>query len=418
NANAAARTRNLQTAVVQRGTLIATVSEAGNVAAPDAVDLNFKSSGRVTKVDVTVGAKVNKGRVLMTLDPTDLDLALKTAQDNLVTARSNYARVAGKAAVNPDQLIAAKAALDNARLALQNAQAAYDTAGGASNPNIAATTQAVSLTVAADNYQAALASYTIAAQNITATSVITAQAQLEQAQTAVDQATANLNDANIISPIDGVVAAVNFHVGDSANGSGAGASSSSTISGTSSTGSGSTGSETPTPQAGSSTTGGATPAVTVVNLSSLQVQATVAEVDLPKIKTGDKADVTFDALPGKTYSATVTEMGPAGTVTEGVVNYPITLALTNADTAVMPGMTANLNIAVDQAKDVLFIPTRAVHTQGNRKVVTRLVGGKEITTPITTGLANDQDIQEIMDGHKAGETVTVTIFRGQKRMDI
>ncbi|MCX7839344.1 MAG: hypothetical protein N2559_07810 [Anaerolineae bacterium] len=100
-------------------------------------------------------------------------------------------------------------------------------------------------------------------------------------------------------------------------------------------------------------------------------------------------------------------ISPSGTVTQGVVNYPVTLALTNADEQVKPGMTANLTIEVERRDNVLLIPTRAVRTQGNQRIVTVQKDGQLVPTRVTTGLSNESFI-EVMSGLQEGDVVIVT----------
>src|SRR5512135_3527375 len=163
SANAAAANSHLQTATVQRGTLVATVSSAGNVTAPQEAALTFQATGRVVQVNVQVGDTVKKDQVLMTLDTTDLDLALKGAQANLASAQASFDAAKAKSGTNADQLIAAKAAVDKAAAAVQQAQAAYDGIGGASNPSIGMTAQSATLQQATSDYTAALANYKVTA---------------------------------------------------------------------------------------------------------------------------------------------------------------------------------------------------------------------------------------------------------------
>jgi multidrug efflux pump subunit AcrA (membrane-fusion protein) len=89
-ASAATTNSRIQTVTVQRGTLVATVSAAGNVSAPEEAAMAFQTSGRIAKVNVQVGDVVRKGQVLMELDTADLELALRTAQANLASAQANY----------------------------------------------------------------------------------------------------------------------------------------------------------------------------------------------------------------------------------------------------------------------------------------------------------------------------------------
>lgn len=364
-ASAATTTTTQQTVAVTRGSLTATVSAAGNVSAPAQVALTFQTSGRVTQVNAQVGDVVKKGQVLMQLDDTDLQTALKSAQLDLANAQANYDSTKIKTNQNPNQLLVAKAALDKATVALQKAQADYNAV--AWRPDVGMTTQSQALQSASIDYESAKANYEITASAINDVALKQAQAQLDSAKIAVEQAQRNLDKAKLIAPFDGVVAAVNYSVGDTASAS----------------------------------------AMTVVDMSQLQVKVTVAEVDIAKIKVGETAQMTLDALPGKTYNAKVLSIAPVATVTQGVVNYPVTVAITNSDGAVKPGMTANLNIVVDQRDNVLLVPLRAVRTQGNQKSVTVAYQGQNISVPVTVGLTNDQSAEITSGNLKEGDRVVL-----------
>jgi len=410
---------SVQTTTVKRGSLVATVSAAGNVSAPNQVAAAFESStldvsGRVAKVNVKVGDTVTKGQVLMQVDTTKLNLALQTAQSSLSSAQVSYDQTkadlnfalrtaqasfdsaaasleAAKAsnAQNPNSLIVAKSTLDSAAVTLQKAQTDYDAV--AWRPDVGMTTQASTLQSATIEYQSALASYKIAAAKINdsdlksaqatyttaqvaleqaqknlETKLATAQATLDSAKLDVEQAQRNLENAKLVAPYDGVVSAVNYGVGDSATGT----------------------------------------AVTIVDLSLLQVKVTVAEVDIAKIELGQTATMTLDALPDKTYHAKVIAISPVGTVTSGVVNYAITMELTDSDGSIKPGMTATLAIEVERRDNALLVPAKAVRTQGNQKIVTVQSKGQSAQKTVTTGLSNDSSI-EITSGLQEGDVVVL-----------
>ncbi len=415
NASAAATTVRAQTATVTRGTLVATVATAGNVSAPTTAALAFSSSGRVAKVAVQIGDKVKKDQLLIQLDTTDLQLSLRTAQASLASAQANYDStqvslqdavktaqsnlassqanldsVKAKNDTNLDQVIVAKTALDKAKIALDQAQGAYNSISW--RGDAAMTTQATNLQNATADYNSALANYNITVAGINDTAVRSAQASLDNAQVAldqaqknidtstkqaqsqldsakigVDQAQRNLNNASLYAPFDGYVSAVNFSTGDTAS------------SGT---------------------------AVSLVDLSNLQVKVLIAEVDMAKIAVGETADMTLDALPGATYQAKVIAISPVGTVTQGVVNYPVVVSVQNPDAAVKPGMTANLAVQVDKRENVLVVPLRAVRTQGNQKIVTVEYKGQQIQTPVGTGLSNDTQV-EITNGLQEGDVIVL-----------
>ncbi len=425
-ASAASAKNTTQTFAVQRGNLVATVNAAGNVSAPNTVSLAFSSSGRVASVPVKVGDQVKKGQLLMQLDTTDLELSLKaaqttlaskrasleateadlqfalrTAQAKLASAQASYDTAKAKAGTGVDQLVSAKITLDQSKSALTQAQGNYN--DNAWKGATGAMKQYLELQTAQANYDAALSNYNITAAGVNDTSVReaqaavdsaqvaleqaqqdedtslrTAQAAVDSAKLAVDQAQRNLDNATLYAPFDGLVSAVNYNPGDSI-GSSSSSSSSTTVQ----------------------------TAVCVVDLSNLQVQVSIVEVDIARVQVGQSIQVTMDALPDKTYAAKVLNIDPVGTVTSGVVTYPVTVALTDADAAVKPGLTANLAIEVDRRDNVLLVPTRAVHTQGTLKTVNVMRNVKSVATIVSTGLSNDTMV-EITSGLNQGDQVVVS----------
>lgn len=360
------------TATVTRGNLVATVSAAGNIAAPEDAQLAFQQAGRVTKVNVQVGDVVKKGQLLMEVDSTDLELAYKTAQLNFANAQANYESAKIKNEQNINQLLVTKAALDKALIALQKAQSDYNAV--AWRPDVGMMAQAQTLQTATIDYQTALANYRINVSNINDIALKQAQTQLESSQVAVDQAKRNLEKTKLYAPFDGVVSQVNASVGDNVSGV----------------------------------------AVVVVDMANLQVRVTVAEVDVAKIKAGQTAQMTMDALPNKTYTAKIQSVAPVATVTQGVVNYNVVANITDNDGAIKPGMTANLTITVEQRNNVLLVPVRAVRTQGNQRRVTVLYKEQNIDVAVVTGLTNEQFVEiasstpELKEGDQVVLTQTTT----------
>lgn len=361
----AATTPRVPTTTVARGSLVATVSAAGNVSAVKSATLGFQVAGRVTQVNVQVGDAVKAGQLLMQLDLTDANLALRDAQAQLTSAQATLDNAKSKNEQNPNQLLVAKSGLDKAIAALQTAQGNYNAV--AWRNDILSSQQAAALASATADYQSALGNFKITAATINDSALRTATASLDQAQIAVAQAQRNIEKAKIVSPFDGTISIVNFNVGDSA-GTGA--------------------------------------AVALADLSTLQVKVTLAEIDVAKVKVGQSAQMTLDALTGETFDAKVTALGPVATITQGVVNYPVIVSLNNPGNAIRPGMTANMSIQVDRRDNVLLIPTRAIRSQGNQRIVTVLFKGQNIQVPITTGLSNDTSI-EITTGLNEGDEVIV-----------
>jgi HlyD family secretion protein len=78
-----------------------------------------------------------------------------------------------------------------------------------------------------------------------------------------------------------------------------------------------------------------------------------------------------------------------GTATQGVVNFKVTVELTDADASVKPGMTAAVNIVVEEITDVILVPNRAVRLVDGERVVYLLEEGEPVMKEIRLGSSSD-----------------------------
>ncbi|HVY67799.1 MAG TPA: efflux RND transporter periplasmic adaptor subunit, partial [Patescibacteria group bacterium] len=206
-------------------------------------------------------------------------------------------------------------------------------------------------------------------------SLLAAQAQLQNAQLAY-------SNNMMTSPFDGTVAALNNQTGDQVTAS--------------------------------------TEIATVVTNHSLAV-IPLNEVDVSKVKVGDKATMTFDAVDGLTITGEVAEVDNIGTVSQGVVNYNVKLSFDTEDDRVKPGMSVNASIITDIQADVLAVPNAAIKTAGTRTYVEELdasstesaaTGSGVIskTAPaqvtVTTG-ASDDNYTQILSGLNESDSIVV-----------
>ena len=98
----------------------------------------------------------------------------------------------------------------------------------------------------------------------------------------------------------------------------------------------------------------------------------------------------------------------AATVSQGVVNYPVTVQVTDADARVLPGMTAAVTIIVAQHDNVLLVPNRAIHTSGAGRTVTVLFQGQQISVPVTIGLVGTTYTEVDGTSLKEGDEVVIS----------
>lgn len=178
-----------------------------------------------------------------------------------------------------------------------------------------------------------------------------------------------------------------------------------------------------------------TSGMTVAQLITSEKIAEVSfnEVDALKIKIGQKAKLTFDALPNLEIKGEVVEIDPIGTESQGVITYNVKIALLEDNENIKPSMSVNAEIIIDSKENVLVLPNSAIKTFNNRKYVEIISGielnERDLRTGITlksnpqrkfikTGLSNDL-MTEILEGVEEGEyVISSTISQSNKNAQI
>lgn len=147
------------------------------------------------------------------------------------------------------------------------------------------------------------------------------------------------------------------------------------------------------------------------NLGTLLTKAKIVtiplnEVDISKTSVGQKATLSFDALPDLSIAGSVTQIDTIGTTSQGVVNYNVKVAFLTEDDRVKPGMSASVSIITNTHADVITVPNAAIRQTDGQSTVQIL--SSEAAPPevriVQVGLANDQ-VTEIVSGVQEGEMV-------------
>jgi HlyD family secretion protein len=255
----------------------------------------------------------------------------------------------------PADFAAADTAVAQAQQALNQAQQAYDLVKNGPDP-----TKLASLQAAVTDAQTA---YDLVKNGPNPDDVAAAKARI-----AADQAT--INTMKITAPFSGTVTDVSVLVHD---------------------------------QVSSGTT-----AFRIDDLTHMLIDLSVSELDIPNIQLDQAATITFDAIPTKTYQGKVVVVSQTGTSSQGVVNFTVTVEVTNPDSDIHPGMTAAVNVITATHKNVLIVPSRAVRTttSGGHTVVI-LSEGKQTTVPVTVGLTDDINTEISGSGIQQGDTVVL-----------
>ena len=148
-----------------------------------------------------------------------------------------------------------------------------------------------------------------------------------------------------------------------------------------------------------------TTAFRIDDTDRLFVEVEISEVDINKVKIGQGAELSFDAIPSQTYAAEVTEVSSVGTEIDGAVNFLVKLTISDPDNNVRPGMTAAVNIIVSEIKDILVVPNRAIRLQGGKRVVYVLKDGKPVPVEVKLGASSDVDSEIISGDLKVGDQI-------------
>lgn len=155
------------------------------------------------------------------------------------------------------------------------------------------------------------------------------------------------------------------------------------------------------------------PLLVIGDLSTLVVRCELNQIDIAKVEVDQKAVLTFDALPQRTFIARVTKTAPAAVkqAERNIEVFPVEATLVDADPAIRPGMTADVRFQIDVRPDVMSVPIEAVVKKSDGKsYVTKIVAreGKERTelAEVQVGARNDREL-ELSSGVIEGEKLLI-----------
>lgn len=346
-----------QTAQVERGTLIVSVSGSGQVASVNNASVTTQATGVVNKLYVKDGDSVKAGDPIADID---LDLSGKqksaaalasyqSAKNTLETARANVYSTQSTMFTAWDEYV---------NLATNDT---YENADG--SPNTTNRTLPEFYT-SQDDWLASEAKYKIQ------------QEAVRQGQTALNSSWLSYQQTSptIYAPISGTVSGLSLQVG-------------SVIS-------------------SSTTTTDSTnnKIANIITAASPSIMINLTEIDIPKITIGDHATVTFDAISDKTFTGKVISIDTVGTTSSGVTTYPTVIQLDTKPTGILPNMAASASIITDTKDNVLMIPAAAVTTQNGSSTVRVMKNDSIEEVSVEVGLSTDTSV-EIVSGVSEGDTI-------------
>jgi HlyD family secretion protein len=334
------------TAPVERGSISNLVRASGTVEALVTVDVSSQLSGRIAKVLVDFNDSVKAGEPIAQIDPeifaarvneakAALSVAGATAQ--VQEAAVERARVAVANARTAKKLaeaqsVATKARQDEAERDFQRKLELTRTGSGAERDlgqaRAARDAGAADLRASIEQIQMKAEAIAIAEaeERMAQANVQNAQAVVEQRQAALDQARLDLDRTMLRAPIDGIIIKRDVNPGQ--------------------------------------TVAVSLEAKTLFKIANdlreMEVHGKIDEADVGQLKPGQAAQFAVDAYPDRTFSGQVMQIRKSPEVVQNVVTYTAIISAPNPDLLLLPGMTAQLRIAVSESGDVLKIPSQAL----------------------------------------------------------
>ncbi len=152
-------------------------------------------------------------------------------------------------------------------------------------------------------------------------------------------------------------------------------------------------------------TGNVIPPVLIISdLSNPVITASVDQVNMPRIKIGQKAGIVFDALPNQTFTGVVSSMDTVGIKTQGTTDYNVGIKVNNVPRDIMPNMTASITLETARKVNILTIPNDAIIKKNGENFVQLAGDDKNILTPVSLGLKGLTKT-EVVSGLSIGDKV-------------
>jgi HlyD family secretion protein len=307
-----------RTAKIERGPLVAAVASSGTVNPVTQVSVGSQVSGQIKELRADFNTEVKQGQLIARLDPESFEYKVRQAHADLESARAAVLNAQANVAAVMAGVSKARLEADNAQRDAQRKQdlLAQNFISQAEHDN--ARNTAASL---AESLKVSLAQADVARAQ-----AVAAQAVVRQREAALAQARVDLERTEIRSPVDGVVIKRSVDVGQTVAAS---------------------------LQA---------PELFIIarNLQDMQVDASIDEADIARIRLQQPVTFTIDAFPGRSFEGRVNQIRKAAVAAQNVVTYTVVVGFANPGGTVLPGMTANVRIVTDTRESVLKVPNAAL----------------------------------------------------------
>lgn len=387
----------VEAASVKLGDVVATTEVTGMLQPESEVGVVSKVPGRIQRVLVDVGQRVKAGEVLIELEQAELAAQVRQAEAALIAAQAGSRQAISAAEtqvqVASGQYEAAQALLRQAETGLQSAtdnleriKDLYAKRAATKQQLEMAQTQADVARAQVESARAGVASAKSglegAQRNLNTVKAVVrvgrdetptaGEAAVIQAEAALELARAQLANAVIKSPVEGVVSFRNADPGEMAS--------------------------------------PGVPLLGIVSNRRVHVEISLTEELMGKVREGLLVQVRLDAFPGRTFTGRLANLAP--TADPRTRSFSARVLLENPTGQLRPGMFATVALATEKRSGVVTVPTVAVIDRNGQSAVFVVQDGRAVERPVTIGLSNSQ-VSEVKSGLSPGEQV---IVRGQLQL--
>jgi HlyD family secretion protein len=305
-------------AKVERGALSAVVIASGTLNAVTTVQVGSQISGQVKEIFADFNTTVKKDQVIAQIDPSTFELRVNQARADLDSAE-------GAVAVARAGFAAQQAEVARVRLMLAEAQRDVERKKQLVDKKFISAAELDKAAVVLDTTREQLKA--VQAQiKVNEAQVSSARAAVKQRESLLKQAQVDLERTIIRAPVDGTVILRNVDAGQTVAAS---------------------------LQA---------PVLFTIaqDLRDMQVEAAIDEADVGRLRVGMAASFAVDAFPRRNFQGEIRQIRKSPLTVQNVVSYTVVISAANPDLALLPGMTANVRVAVESRASALKVPNAAL----------------------------------------------------------
>lgn len=388
----------VNTTSVQKGDIKENISLRAALEGTESAEIVSRLHYEVLQLNVKEGDRVKKGQVLAVLDSDTLKEEIKRAEDQLALAKVESSEASSRSAQNvelakaqlQDKLKDQQTAYEKAVLDRDEIKRKYDNIKTLVDAGIETEEALKEIQNTYDTAQQAVDSYTVENGKVVATeadlksiensadnSAGSRAKNIAILQTELNNKRKDLEECQIVSPIDGTITRVNIKLGRFAD-----------------------------------DTDDDKPMFVVENIDQLEMDILVSEYDIGKIEVGQTATITADILKGEFVEGVVDRISPTGEEKSGSTErvIPTTVRITGDAKGLIAGINAKAEILISQSNDTLILPLECLqqNEDGTISVLHVNSENKIEVIPVTTGVENDLNVEIFSDMLQEGDNIVVT----------